>query len=82
MALRNKKTAATPDEAVRLNVAFSGELAKAIAEMAEATDSTKTAVIRRAIALMKLAHEEKAKGRHLGFAKNSEQLDTEIVGTY
>ncbi|MBA3518484.1 MAG: CopG family transcriptional regulator [Rhizobiales bacterium] len=66
----------------RLNIVLSRDVAAALDEMAVATDSTKTEVIRRAIGLMKLAHEEKRKGRHLGFTSSSEKLDTEIVGNF
>jgi hypothetical protein len=66
----------------RLNIVLSKDIAMALEEMAAATDSTKTAIIRQAIALMKLAHDEKKKGRHLGFASSSDKLDTEIVGNF
>ena len=81
MTVLSDTTPERVDEQTRLNVALSKELASVVAEIADATDSTKTAVIRQAIALMKLAHEEKKKGRHLGFAADSAQLDTEIVST-
>jgi hypothetical protein len=70
------------EEPVRLNIALSGDLARAIEDIANSTNSTKTTVIRQAIALMMLAHDEKRKGRHLGFAKDSRKLDTEIVGAF
>lgn len=66
----------------RLSINLSKEIAAALDEIAAETDSTKTAVIRNAIALLKLAHDEKQKGRHLGFASSSEKLDTEIVGNF
>lgn len=71
-----------PNEAARLNIVLSKDVAAALEEIADATDSTKTAVIRQAIALMKLAHEEKKKGRHFGFSSRSDQLETEIVGNF
>lgn len=70
------------EEPTRLNLALSRELASVVEELATSTDSTKTAVIRQAIALMNLAHSEKKKGRHLGFVDDSSRLDTEIVGAF
>ena len=77
-----KKAALANDEPARLNLALSRELANVVEELAMSTDTTKTAVIRQAIALMRLAHEEKKKGRHLGFVSDSSRLDTEIVGAF
>jgi len=77
-----RPTGAPTDDGVRLNLTLSRELATVVEEMAQSTDSTRTAVIRQAIALMKLAHDERKKGRHIGFAKTSQQLDTEIVGNF
>ncbi len=73
---------AAQDEPTRLNLALSRELAKVVEDLAASTDSTKTAVIRQAIALMRIAHEEKKKGRHLGFVDDSRRLDTEIIGAF
>jgi len=72
----------TENVSVRFNVVLSPELAEVIEEMADSSHTTKTAVIRQAIALMKLAHDEKKKGKHLGFASSTENLDTEIVGAF
>jgi hypothetical protein len=68
------------EDTTRLNTALSRELAKVVEDLAELTDSIKTAVIRQAIALMRIAHEEKKKGRHLGFVDDSRRLDIEIIG--
>lgn len=65
----------------RLNVVLSGELAQSLQEMSDATDVTKTALIRQAIALLKLAYEQKKKGKHIGFASDESKLDTVIIGT-
>jgi hypothetical protein len=70
------------NEPARLNIVLSKDVAAALEEIANATESTKTAVIRQAIALMKLAHDEKKKGRHFGFSSSSENLETEIVGNF
>lgn len=70
------------EDSVRFNVVLSPELAAVIEEVAKSSHTSKTAVIRQAIALMKLAHDEKKKGKHLGFASSTSQLDTEIVGAF
>lgn len=71
-----------PSSSERLNIILSKDVSAALEEIAAATDSTKTAVIRQAIAIMKLAHDEKKKGRHFGFSSKSEALETEIVGNF
>ncbi len=67
---------------VRLNMVLSKDAAEALEEIAAASDATKSAVIRQAIVLLKLAHDEKKKGRHLGFTSSSDKLDTEIIGIF
>jgi hypothetical protein len=37
-------------------------------------------VIRQVLALIKVAHEGKKEGRHLGLVTDPKRLDTEIVG--
>lgn len=71
---------APEDTSVRLNVVLSGDVAQALQEISDATDVTKTALIRDAIALLKLAHDQKKKGRYLGFATDEGKLDTVVVG--
>lgn len=68
------------DNKVRLNLQLSQELNKALDEITESTGGNRTDVIRQALALMKVAHEAKRKGKHLGLVSDPEKLDTEIVG--
>jgi predicted transcriptional regulator len=67
------------DTSVRLSFSVSGEIAKALEQISRETDQSKTAIIRDAIALIKLAHEEKQQGRHLGFASDKRKLETVVV---
>lgn len=67
-------------EKVRLNLQLSGELYSELETMAEESSTTLTEVVRRSLALMKAAHMGKKRGNHLGFAKNPEKLDQEIIG--
>lgn len=69
-------------EANRLDIALTGQFAEIVDEIATATGTSRTAVIGQAIALMKLAHDEKQKGRHLGFTADSSRLDTEVTGAF
>ena len=70
----------TMTEKVRLNLQVSSELNRVLEEIAGDTGSTRTDVIRQALALMKVAHEAKSKGRHLGLVTDPQKLETEIVG--
>jgi hypothetical protein len=67
-------------EKVRLNLQVSNELNNVLEEIADSTGSTKTDVIRQALALMKVAHNAKRNGKHLGVVEDPDKLDTEIVG--
>ncbi len=68
------------EQRVRLNLQLSQELNKTLDEITESTGSNRTDVIRQALALMKVAHEAKRKGKHLGLVTDADKLDTEIVG--
>ena len=48
--------------------------------IAEETGSNRTEVVRQAWALMKVAHDAKRRGMHIGLASDPTKLDTEIVG--
>jgi predicted transcriptional regulator len=67
-------------EKVRLNLQVSTELNNALEEIATSSMSSKTDVIRQALALMKVAYAAKQKGKHLGLVTDADKLDTEIVG--
>jgi predicted transcriptional regulator len=67
---------------VRLNLDVSQEIADFLDTLAQENATTKTDVMRRAIALLKVAHEEKKRNRSMGFVASSRDdvLDTKIVG--
>lgn len=65
---------------VRLNLQVSSELNDTLEEIAGKSGTSKTEVIRHALALMKVAHNAKNAGKHIGIVKDSTKLDTEIVG--
>jgi hypothetical protein len=65
---------------VRLNLQVSTELNRVLEQLSEDTGSSRSDVIRQALALMKVAHEGKKEGRHLGLVEDPKRLDTEIIG--
>lgn len=65
---------------VRLNLQVSSALNGLIEEIADDSGTSKTDVIRQALALMQVAHKAKSSGRHIGIVSDPSKLDTEIVG--
>jgi hypothetical protein len=65
---------------VRLNLQVSSELNNVLEKIADSSGSTKTDVIRQALALMKVAYNAKKNGKHLGLVADADKLDTEIIG--
>jgi predicted transcriptional regulator len=67
-------------EKVRINLQVSPELNNILEDIAESSFSTKTDVIRQALALVDIAHRAKKAGKHIGLVADASKLDTEIVG--
>jgi predicted transcriptional regulator len=67
-------------EKVRLSLQVTDELNRLLEEMAEDAGTTKSDVLRQALALMKAARDGKKRERHLGFVSDPRKLETEIVG--
>ena len=65
---------------VRLSLQITRELDRMLEQIVSETGASKSDVFRQSLALMKVAHEEKKKGRHMGFTSDSRNLETEIVG--
>lgn len=67
---------------VRLNLDVSAEIAAFLDTLAQENATTKTDVMRRAIALLKVAHEEKKRHRSMGFISEEKDglLETKVVG--
>jgi metal-responsive CopG/Arc/MetJ family transcriptional regulator len=65
---------------VRLNLQVSEQLNSDLEAMADSTGSNRTEVIRQALALMKIAHQARREGRHVGIVTDASKLDTELVG--
>lgn len=69
-------------ERVRLNLQIPEELNRQLEEMADMNATTKSEIIRRALALMRAAHKANSEGKHLGIVKDAAKLDQEIVGVF
>ena len=67
-------------ETVRLSLEVSTALNRTLEEMAAQTHSSKSEILRKAIALMELAIRAKNEGNRFGIANKDQQLATEIVG--
>lgn len=67
-------------EKVRLSLQVTEELNRLLEEMADDSGTTKSDVLRQALALMKAARDGKKDKRHLGFVSDPKKLETEIVG--
>lgn len=66
---------------VRLNIEVSEDLARLLDQLAEEEDVTRTEIVRRAFAVLKAFREQIEVGRtHIGFAKDTDKLDVELVG--
>ncbi len=70
----------TAGKKVRLSVDISDQLNETLQDLASQTRSTKSEVLRRAIALMEVAVQAKERGQRLGLANKDQPLATEIVG--
>lgn len=64
----------------RLTFDVSSELNDMLEKLAESTGSTKSEVLRKAIALMDVAVDAKAKGQKVVVANDQDQVVTRIVG--
>lgn len=65
---------------IRMNLQVSTEMNDILGQIAERAGTNRSDVIRQALALMKVAHDAKRRGKHLGIVSDPEKLDTEIVG--
>ena len=68
------------NDKVRLNLQVSADLNDMIERIADESGTNRSEVIRQALALMKVAHDAKSRGKHIGLVSDPEKLDTAIVG--
>jgi predicted transcriptional regulator len=75
------KTGKQPaNEEVRLSLVVSPELNERLEEMAKSAYTTKSEILRKAIALFDVVAEAKSKKQRLGILDSDRKLITEIVG--
>lgn len=68
-------------KSIRLSVDVSPEFYKMLGQMAESSHSSKSEILKKSVALMKVAQDEEKKGHHLGIIANDDkQIITRIVG--
>ena len=65
---------------IRLSLDVSPEVNETLDQMAAASHSTKSDILRKSIALMEVALEEKRRGNHLGIIGKDQRVVKEIVG--
>lgn len=69
--------------AKRINIEVSDDVAELLNRVAESQQTTMTDIVRRALAVVKAAEKQKARGiEHLGFARDANNLDVELVGLF
>jgi predicted transcriptional regulator len=65
---------------IRLSLDVSPELNRMLDQMAEKTHSSKSDLLRKSIALMGVAVQEKEKGNHLSVVNPDQKVLKEIIG--
>ena len=66
---------------IRLNIEVSQDLADLLDTLAQTEDTTRSEIVRRAISVLKAYKEQREVGRsHLGFTKDPQRLDAEMLG--
>ncbi len=71
---------ATQKDSVRLSLVVSPELNERLDHLAAINHTSKSEVLRKAIALFDIASEAKAGKKRLGILDQDKRLETEIVG--
>lgn len=70
----------TTQEPLRFSLIVSSELNDLLEDLARAGHTSKSDVLRRAIALFDIAIEARRNNKHLGILDQNNNLETEIVG--
>lgn len=80
MAMENKYSATHTHDKVKLSLSVSPELNATLESIAQENGSTKSDVLRKALALLEVASEAKKEGHRIGILTKDRQVLTEIVG--
>jgi predicted transcriptional regulator len=67
-------------ERVRVSFEMPVEMNKTLDKLAESLDSTRTDILRKAIALLQVVAEGKAKGQQLALVDKQDQVTSKIIG--
>jgi len=65
---------------IRLSLDVSSELNETLDAMAEQSHSSKSDILRKSIALMGVALQEKERGNHLSVVSSDQKIIKEIIG--
>ena len=66
---------------VRLSMDVSDDVSRLLDSLAEDEDVSRTEIVRRALAVLKAYKDQIDVGRtHIGFAKDADKLDLELIG--
>jgi predicted transcriptional regulator len=69
--------------AKRISIEVSDDVAELLNRVADSQQTTMTDIVRRALAVVKAAEKQKIRGiEHLGFARDANKLDVELVGLF
>ena len=66
--------------AKRLNIEVSDDVAELISRIADQQNVSMSEMVRRTLGVLKVAEQQKAAGREIGFVDDPAKLDTAIVG--
>jgi len=69
-----------PPEKVRITLDLSQEMNRTLEEMVEKTGTTKTEILRKAIALVEVAMDARSKGQSLALSDRDDRVVMRIVG--
>lgn len=65
----------------RLNLEISEDIARMLNEVADAEETTKSEIVRRALSVIKAYRQQQKIGRsHIGFTSRPENLEAELIG--
>lgn len=66
---------------VRLNIEVSQDMANILEDLADAEETTKAEIVRRALSVMRAYKDQMGRGRtHIGFVQDADKLDAELLG--
>ena len=80
MMEKTKASSTQSHDKVKLSLFVSPQLNETLESMAQESGSTKSDVLRKALALLEVASEARRGGKRIGILTNDRQVLTELVG--